>query len=225
MVPQRFDETEVTIRQKIASDLHEVFQRLRTLAGRAKDTGSSGNDTDRRDLLLLVEEELTDVIRETKRVIVPFVIGESQRIKGDYRDRFLEDLNKLPTRYGYQSRKTTLQIDPEAVHRLTPIQCWSMHTISENCFGNAAAHAKASWVELILQEDSSQPDVWIELQIEYDGIGDPRLNDLDTLAKEVHPQHEGVFRICKERDKLSAKLEVSSRDGRTAFAFKIPVLK
>lgn len=225
MIPQSFDETEVTVRQEIASDLHEVFQRLRTLAGKAKETGLSGSDTDRRNLLLLVEEELTDVIRQAKRVVVPFLVDESQRIEGDYHLRFLEDLNKLSRRYGSPSREITLQCDPQAVRRLTPVQCWSVHPIIEICFGNAAAHAKASWVQLILQEDSSQPDVWIELQIGYDGIGDPRLNNLDTLAKELDPKRGGVFRICRERDKLSARSQVSSNDSCTTFTFKIPILK
>jgi len=225
MVPQSFNETEVAVRQEIANDLHEVFQRLRTLAGKAKETGLSGSDTDQRDLLLLVEEELIDVIREAKRVVVPFLIDESQRIESDYHLRFLEDLSKLARQYGSPSREITLQCDLETVRRLTPVQCWSMHTIIENCFGNAAEHAKASCVELILQEDSSQPDDWIQLQIGYDGIGDPRLNNLDTLAKEVYPKRKGVFRICSERDKLSARSQVSSYDNYTTFTFEIPVLK
>jgi glucose-6-phosphate-specific signal transduction histidine kinase len=225
MVPQSLDKTEITIRQKVANDLHEVFQRLRTLAARAKETGSFGNSTDRQDLLLLMEEELKDIVRETKRVIVPFLIDEGRRIESDFHLRFLQDLNKLFNRYSSQSRKITLQHDLKVVRRLSPVQCWGMHKIIEICLGNAAEHAKASQIDLFLQEDSSQPDVWIELQIKYDGAGDPRLNDLDTLAKQVYPNHKGIFRMCEERDKLSAKSQVVSCADCTTFTFKIPISK
>jgi signal transduction histidine kinase len=224
MATKNYDITgpEISIRQQINRDLHDIIGRLRNLGVNAKETGSAGNEAECRDLLLLMEEELGDVIGEIQRIVVPFEVDESKRLLVDYADRFVEYLEKLGKRYSSPSRQVTVNCDLEAARKLSPSRYLSVERIVENCLSNAARHANASKVELVLAVDSTQADRWVTLTISDNGVGNPRLNNVRDFEEQTRLEHEGLSIIVRNCDQLSATLESSSTSEGTTFTIKIP---
>jgi hypothetical protein len=213
--------TETKVRLQVMRDLHEVFQRLRNLGARSKEVALLEGSYDLPAFLFQIEPELLDIIREIKRTVNPFVIDNS--LLQDHAGRFVDNLTRLGGRYSAPSRKVVVSCDQQAARMISPAQYMHVERIAENCLGNSAACSNATEVYLELVRDSSEPDGWVVLEICDNGIGDPRLNDLDALIDEIYPEHQGLYRVRFHCERLSAILIVqSASEVGTKFTIRIP---
>lgn len=215
---------EISIRQGLIEDLHDIIGRLHALATNAKDVLINGSTSDWEGCLAQIEPEISAICDDIKHTVAPFVYEARPRLPLSPEQAFVQDLMNLGKRFSSLTRKVTVHCEQDALDRITPKQYLAIQKIVLNCLSNSEKHSRASQVEVTLIRDPLVFDKGVILKIRDNGVGNPNLVNLPEFMNQLSlDKHHGLQIICKEVGKLGATVTpISSEREGTTFTIAIP---